>query len=72
MNDVIFMKLFGFVMISVLLAASILAITAPLADDQDLELKHYCEMVQIYRESDGEYGWPDYDNRANLCSRTAP
>lgn len=37
-------------------------------DDQDLTLKHHCEMVQIYRDSGGEYGWPDYNNTAHLCT----
>ena len=37
-------------------------------DDQDLALKHHCEMVQIYRDSGGEYGWPDYNNTAHLCT----
>lgn len=72
MNEVIFMKLFGVVMVSVLLMASILVITAPLADDQDLALKHHCEMVQIYRDSGGEYGWPDYNNTAHLCTEEQP
>lgn len=68
MNDVIVMKVFGIVLISVLLMASIMVTTAPLADDQDLEQKHHCEMVQIYRDSNGEFGWPDYNNTAHLCT----
>ena len=24
---------------------------------------HYCKMVEQYIDSDGMYGWPDYDNR---------
>lgn len=61
-NDAL--KLFSFVLVA-LLVIGVGVINAP--DDQDLELKHYCEMVQIYRESDGEFGWPDYNNRAHLC-----
>lgn len=26
----------------------------------DVELKQYCEMVKLHKESDGENGWPDY------------
>jgi hypothetical protein len=36
-------------------------------DDQDLDLKHHCEMVGIYTQSKGQYGWPDYNNTAHLC-----
>jgi hypothetical protein len=58
---------FTFVLVS-LLVIGVVAINAP--DDQDLELKHHCEMVQIYRESAGEFGWPDYNNTAHLCTET--
>lgn len=27
---------------------------------QDAEKKHYCEMVQEFERSQGEYGWPAY------------
>lgn len=23
--------------------------------------KHYCQMVQLYKDSGGDKGWPDYD-----------
>jgi hypothetical protein len=42
--------------------------------DQDLDaalLKHHCEMVALWTSSAGELGWPDYNNRAHLCPRTA-
>jgi|APGre2960657404_1045060.scaffolds.fasta_scaffold28867_3 hypothetical protein len=26
--------------------------------------KLHCEMVQIWNETNGEYGWPDYNNTA--------
>lgn len=31
------------------------------------ELEYYCEMHQIYLESDGAYGWPDFNGQAHLC-----
>lgn len=31
--------------------------------DYEAELAHYCEMVEIFKRSDGEYGWPDYDEK---------
>jgi hypothetical protein len=34
---------------------------------EELEHKHHCEMVGIYTQSNGEYGWPDYNNTAHLC-----
>jgi hypothetical protein len=32
----------------------------------DAQLIH-CEMVGIYLKSNGEYGWPDYNNTAQYC-----
>lgn len=42
------------------------------AEEDAALLREHCEMVQIYRDSGGELGWPDYNNRAHLCARTAP
>lgn len=61
------MQLMGAGMFVILILAVGVVLTQP--DDQDLELKHYCEMVQIYRDSNGEFGWPDYNNTAHLCSQ---
>ena len=36
------------------------------------ELKHYCEMVQLFNTSNGEYGWPDFRNDAHLCIGEQP
>jgi len=46
---------------AVLIGANL--IPEPAFDDN----KNHCEMVQIYRESNGQYGWPDYNNTAHLC-----
>ena len=36
-------------------------------DPQHLE-DNYCQMVSIYKKSDGEFGWPDYKgNYAEVC-----
>ena len=30
--------------------------------------KQYCEMVQIWNQTNGEHGWPDYNNNAEeIC-----
>lgn len=29
-------------------------------EDEKLEQKHYCKMVDLFKSSDGEQGWPDY------------
>lgn len=29
-------------------------------EDEKLELRNYCEMVDLFKSSDGENGWPDY------------
>lgn len=33
--------------------------------DAKVEAAHYCEMVQIWVESGGEHGWPDYRSNCN-------
>lgn len=48
------------------LFAALATINAP--DDQDLALKHHCEMTQLYADTKGELGWPDYNNTAHLCT----
>jgi hypothetical protein len=50
-----------------LLGLITLAACVDAQDDQDLDLKHHCEMVGIYRETNGELGWPDYNKTAHLC-----
>ncbi|QQM14088.1 hypothetical protein pVco14_038 [Vibrio phage pVco-14] len=30
--------------------------------DEAMALEHYCQMVEIFQQTDGENGWPDYDN----------
>lgn len=37
--------------------------------EQDLELKHHCEMVEMFKTTNGQYGWPDYNNTARLCAQ---
>lgn len=27
------------------------------------EQARYCDMIEMYRATDGAYGWPNYDNR---------
>jgi hypothetical protein len=36
--------------------------------EQHNELKHHCEMTQLFAATNGEYGWPDYNNTAHLCN----
>lgn len=31
-------------------------------EDAIMAEKHYCEMVTAYKESNGQYGWPDFKN----------
>ena len=36
--------------------------------DEERQQVLYCDMVKIYQESDGMYGWPDYNNNATeIC-----
>ncbi len=31
------------------------------AEDAELQAKHYCDMVQLYKQTNGQQGWPAYD-----------
>jgi hypothetical protein len=58
---------------ALLISAALLALglaiafgdAAPDTSEQDL----HCEMVQIWTETNGEYGWPDYNNTAGSCPK---
>lgn len=28
---------------------------------------HYCKMVKLYKSTNGEYGWPDYEEKISTC-----
>ena len=32
-------------------------------NEQQAQHDHYCDMVQIWEESNHKYGWPNYENR---------
>ncbi|QMP19209.1 hypothetical protein [Pseudomonas phage Persinger] len=37
-------------------------------DDLDQQQATYCEMVQTFKDTRGQYGWPDYrGNAAEVC-----
>jgi hypothetical protein len=59
----------GFVIVVLLVAVGLVI---PMPDDQDLELKHHCEMTQLFAATNGEHGWPDYNNTAHLCEGDQP
>lgn len=49
-----------------LLVLLALAVIYTLDDARDVD--PYCEMVGIYNETKGQYGWPDYrGNAAEVC-----
>jgi len=33
-------------------------------EDEERQQQLYCDMVKTFQESDGMYGWPDYNNNA--------
>jgi hypothetical protein len=38
-------------------------------DEPTAEQHNYCEMVDIWNDTEGEYGWPDYnDNFDEVCN----
>jgi len=52
------------VFISVLTAY---AVRQPPNQYDEQVLKLHCEMVQVWEETNGEFGWPDYNDTAALC-----
>jgi hypothetical protein len=54
------------------LALLALALALALGDNQPdtSQEQLHCEMVQIWNETKGEYGWPDYNNTAHNCKPT--
>jgi energy-converting hydrogenase Eha subunit A len=61
------MRVTGAVVVGVLATAVAAVLTLP--SDQDLDLKHHCEMTQLFAATNGEYGWPDYNNTAGDCPK---
>lgn len=51
---------------AVLLATNL--IPQPALDEDVAVLREHCEMVQLWTASNGEYGWPDYNDTAHLCA----
>jgi hypothetical protein len=31
------------------------------------EHEHYCQMVQIWQDTEGDFGWPDYLDKGDTC-----
>lgn len=37
--------------------------------DHEMQQSYYCDMVKLYKDSNGENGWPDYKNTyAEVCN----
>lgn len=46
-------------------ASAVIWVAATNGDELSQEQRLYCEMVQIHKESNGNYGWPDFRSDAN-------
>ena len=56
----------------VIALASLASSMGVLLSDTDLEVQQiegdtYCEMHQLWIDTDGEFGWPDYKNTFKEC-----
>ena len=39
-------------------------------DDREMQQAMYCEQVKTFKETGGTYGWPDYNENAEVvCGR---
>lgn len=37
-------------------------------NDREMQRLEYCEMVQLHKQTNGHYGWPDYrGNAGEVC-----
>ena len=35
--------------------------------EEDRQIAHYCEMVELWKQSNGREGWPAYKGQTNEC-----
>lgn len=52
---------------AVLIGALVVILGSMTEDDLQRDRDLYCEMVQLYEATDGDYGWPDYRNARASC-----
>lgn len=52
-----------FAVMVIVWALALLVIGRMEHEDNEGEQTRYCEMVSLYRATDGEFGWPDYEGR---------
>jgi len=50
-------------------ALLVLAVFQPRVDHDAEAHNQHCAMVQLWSETNGEYGWPDYNNSAHGCGK---
>ncbi|USL90023.1 hypothetical protein [Vibrio phage vB_VpaS_CHI] len=48
-------------LIVICISLIMLAVGQMETQDEAMALENYCQMVELYKQSDGEHGWPDYD-----------
>ena len=58
---------FGFLALALVGIVFVLVLTAAEVSDEQAAQDEYCEMVDIWDRSKGEYGWPPYRGR-ELCN----
>jgi len=56
------MKFINYALVVVLILALTWFVSLDI-EDRILDQNHYCEMVRDYKASNGDSGWPDYDNK---------
>jgi hypothetical protein len=50
------------ILIGLFLIAAILLVSISDSEIQEDADQNYCEMVTLYQQSNGDLGWPDYQN----------
>ena len=54
--------------VSIIVLMLLLAVALRFAPERvDVPSGEYCEMTALFVSSDGEFGWPDFDNNFELC-----
>jgi hypothetical protein len=37
-------------------------------DEDAAILQNHCQMVELWQQTSGQFGWPDYNNSAHACA----
>jgi hypothetical protein len=66
-NGVYIMSMIASIIV-MLLAIGMIWVSQQDFESAEQEFKFYCEMIDLHEKTDGEQGWPDYENLKKSCN----